>query len=355
MKLPLCVVAFVLTAGAIAWGVLTDAHDTRLQLSLTSIEAAEEEIPYVGTRVLGVAERVRLRIWSSNGHKRVDFLGIEGSSAPAPRPSGPRLPFGPGLPVFLRPGHDQWKRKIKDAALAVRNYDIVSAGSDMVAGRTCEVLEVRARHPGRPSYRVAIDVENRFPLRYQVLSNGRTVFETWFSDIEYHPAVPPRTFEERARPNWLKVSQEEVAAERMEEATGFSVLRPTSLPRGFELRGSEVLHVKAEISKELRETVRPFLPFPVPSFDAAVAHFTYTDGLAAVALVECSASSELWQHLKKYLPPAAGGTVGSVVARKFSDRGGTAYLLEHEGTVVLAAGNVAPDQIELMIRSLERR
>ncbi len=45
----------------------------------------------------------------------------------------------------------------------------------------------------------------------------------------------------------------------------------------------------------------------------------------------------------------------SVVARKFSDRGGTAYLLEHEGTVILAAGNVAPDQIELMIRTLERR
>jgi hypothetical protein len=43
------------------------------------------------------------------------------------------------------------------------------------------------------------------------------------------------------------------------------------------------------------------------------------------------------------------------VARKFSDRGGTAYLLEHEGTVILAAGNVAPDQIELMIRTLERR
>ncbi|HVR85661.1 MAG TPA: sigma-E factor regulatory protein RseB domain-containing protein, partial [Planctomycetota bacterium] len=351
MKLPLCVAAFLLAAGAIAGGVLADVRAANLQKSLTSIEAAEEGISYVGTRVLGGAERIRLRIWSSNGHKRVDFLGIEGSSAPAGRPSGPRGPFGPGLPLFLRPGHDQWKRKIKDAALAVRNYDIVSAGSDTVAGRACEVLEVKARYEGRPSYRVAIDVENRFPLRYEVLSNGRAVFETWFSDIEYRPAISPLTFDERARPNWLQVSQQEVAADRMTEATGFSVLRPSALPRGFELRGSEVLHLKAEISKELRQTVRPFLPFPVPSFNAAVAHFTYTDGLAAVALVECSASSELWQHLKKFLPPVAGGKVGLIVARKFTDRGGTAYLLEHEGTVVLAAGNVAPDQIELMIRS----
>jgi len=44
-----------------------------------------------------------------------------------------------------------------------------------------------------------------------------------------------------------------------------------------------------------------------------------------------------------------------VVARKFSDRGGTAYLLEHEGTVVLAAGNIAAEDIESMIRTLERR
>ena len=355
MKLPLCVAAFLLTAGAIAWGVLSDVHDATLQASLTSIETAEEEIPYVGTRVLGGTERVKLRIWSSNGHKRVDFLGIEGTATPSARPSGPRPPFGPGLPLFLRPGHDQWKRKIKDAALAVRNYDLVSAGTDTVAGRACDVLEVKARYGGRPSYRVAIDAENRFPLRYEVLSNGRTVFETWFSEIEYRPSVPPRTFDERARPNWLQVSQQEVAVERMTEAAGFSVLRPSTLPRGFELRGSEVLHLKAEISKELRETVRPFLPFSVPSFNAAVAHFTYTDGIAAVALVECSASSELWKHLKKFIPAASGGTVGSVVARKFTDRGGTAYLLEHEGTVVLAAGNVDPDQIELMIRSLERR
>jgi len=355
MKLPLCAAVFLLTAGAIAWGVLTDVHDARLQASLTSIESAEETIPYVGTRVLGGAEQVKLRIWSSNGRKRVDFLGIEGSSTSAPRPAGPRPPFGFGLPVFLRPGHDQWKKKIKDPALAVRNYDIVVSGRDTVAGRACDVVEVHARYEGRPSYRVAIDAENRFPLRYEVLSKGRAVFETWFSDIEYRPAVPPRTFDERTRPNWLQVSQQEVPAERMAEAAGFSVLRPSVLPRGFELRGSEVLHLKAEISKELRETVRPFLPFPVPSFNAAVVHFTFTDGLAAVALVECSASSELWQHLKKFVPATGGGTVGSVVARKFTDRGGTAYLLEHEGTVVLAAGNVDPDQIELMIRSLERR
>lgn len=358
MKLPVCVASFLFVTGAIAWGVLSDAREARLQTSLTSIEAAEASIPYVGTRILGGADQVKLRIWSDGERKRVEFLGVEGAARPASRPPGPRAPFGRGLPLFLRPGHDQWKRKIKDPALAVRNYDIVPAGSATVAGRACEVIEVRARHEGRPSYRVSVDALNRFPLRYEVTSNGRSVFETWFSDIDFGPErleIPPRTFDDKARPNWLRVTQEEVAADRLTASAGFTVLRPSTLPRGFELRGSELIHLKAEISKELRDTVRPFLPFPVPDFKAAVAHLTYTDGLAAVALVECSASSELWQHLKRFIPPAADGAVGSVVARKFSDRGGTAYLLEHEGTVVLAAGNVDPGQIELMIRTLERR
>jgi hypothetical protein len=357
-KLSVCVALFLMTAGAIAWGVLTDAREARYQTLLTSIEAAEERIPYQGTRIVGGAETVKLRILSrGDGHKRVDFLGVEGQKAPAAR-STPRLPFGGMLPTFLRPGHDQWKRKVKDAALAVRNYAITFPGRDIVAGRDCEIIDVRSRHEGRPSYRVAVDVENRFPLRYEVFSRGQLLFETHFAEIQYHLPLPAGTLEEKRRPNWLNVSQEEVAAERMTEAAGFPVLRPNYLPRGFELRGSELIRVKAELSKELRETIKPFLPFSMPKLETSVAHFTYTDGLAAVAVVEISASTELWRHLKTFVPSigsAATTPDGKVVARKFSDRGGAAYLLETAGTVVLVAGNVDSNEIESMIRTLERR
>ena len=352
VKLPVAAAFFLLTAGAIAWGVLTDAREARLQTFLTSIEAAEETIPYVGTRLVGGVDTVKLRIWSRDGRKRVEFLGMEGQARPRP---ASRLPLVGSVPVFLRPGHEQWKRKVKDSSLAVRNYEVRILGREVVAGRECDIVDVRSRHEGRPSYRVAVDVANRFPLRYEVFSREQRVFETHFAEIQYHPVFPVGSFQEKQRPNWLNVSQEEVAAERMTEAAGFSVLRPSHLPRGFELRGSELLRVKAELSKELRETIKPFLPFPMPKLDATVAHFTYTDGLAAVAVVECSASSELWQHLKKLLPPATAVPSGKVAARKFSDRGGSAYLLETEGTVVLVAGNVDSEEIESMIRTLERR
>lgn len=360
---------FVLTAGAISWGVLADARETRLQRLLTSIESAEREIPYVGTRLMGGPETVKLRIWSRGGEKRVDFLGVTNSSKKTARASTPRLPFSGGVPAFLRPGRDQWKRKIKDPVLAVRNYEIAVTGREIVAGRECEVIEVHARHAGRPSYRVLADVANRFPLRYEVLSKGQLVFETHFDEIQYDPAIPAGTFDARRRPDWLSVSQEEVPVERMGDAAGFTVLQPAYLPKGFGLRGSELIRVRAELSKELQQTVKPFLPFALPKIDASVAHFTYTDGIAAVAIVQCSASSELWQHLKKWIPssaPVSSASEGrpsatpvaagdTVVARKFSDRGGSAYLLEVEGTVVLAAGNVDSDEIESMIRTLERR
>jgi negative regulator of sigma E activity len=344
VRLPVCVLAFSFTAGAIAWGVLSDSREARLQAFLTSIEAAEDEVPYMGTRIMGGSgpDTVKLRIWSRDGRKRVDFLGFDGTVKTPGRAPGP---------------------------LAVRNYEIAVTGRDFVAGRECEVVEIRARFDGRPSYRVATDVENRFPLRFEVLSTGQRVFETHFADIEYRPFLPEGTFDDRRRMDWLKMSQEEVAADRIGTAAGFHVLRPTYLPKGFELRGSELIRVNAELSKELSETIRPFLPFPIPKLDARVAHLTYTDGLAAVALVECSSTSELWQYLKKFIPPSGAGasategkpgspTAGvgrSVIARKLSDRGGSAYLLEVEGTVVLAAGNVASEEIESLIRTLEWR
>lgn len=359
-SVPACVAAFLLTAGAIAWGVLSDAREARLQASLASIEAAEKSVSYVGTRIMGGVgpETAKLKIWSSGGQQRVDFLGFDGVPKQSSRAAGPRSPLGAGLPLFLRPGQDQWKRKIKDPALAVRNYDIVVTGRDTVAGRACEVIEIRPRVEGRPGYRVAADLENRFPLRFEILSKGQRVFETRFSEIDYHPGLPEGGWGNPRRPDWLTVTQEETPAEHMAEAAGFTVLRPGVLPKGFELRGSEILRIKAEVSKELRQTIQAFLPIPLSKLDARVAHFTYTDGLAVVALVECSATSELWLHLKKFLPAGASEermAGDSVVARKFTDRRGSAYLLEIEGTVVLAAGNVSAEEIESMIRTLERR
>jgi negative regulator of sigma E activity len=350
--------SFALCAGAIAWGVLSDARTTRLEAYLAEIEAAEDGVPYEGVREMGSgAETVRFRIASRDGRRRIELLGLRGGAKPAPGKRAPRVPFFGGLPMVFRPGEGQWKKRIKDFELAVRNYDVVPVGRETVAGRAAEVVELRPRHAGRPGYRVAADLENRFPLRFQVLQGSETVFETRFESISFHPAFPERTFDEPARrPGWLRVDREEAAPDRLSRRTGYALWLPSVLPPGFEPRGAELLRLHIEVPEAAREALKSFLPIGLPQVDVPVAHVNYTDGMAVLSVVECPADSELWKFLKKFIPsdgPSTSG--GKVVARKFADRRGSAYLMELEGIVVLVAGNVPAGEIEKIIPTFERR
>jgi hypothetical protein len=350
--------SFALCAGAIAWGVLSDARTTHLEAYLAEIEGAEDAVPYEGVREMGSgAETVKLRISSRGGQRRIEFLGFRGGVRPVPGKRAPRVPFFGGLPMVFRPGEGQWKKKIKDFELAVRNYDVIPGGRETVAGRVAEVLELRPRHPGRPGYRVSADLENRFPLRFQVLQDSVTVFETRFESISFHPAFGEKTFDEPARrPGWLRVEREEAPLDQLPRRAGYALWLPTVLPPGFEARGAEFLRLGVEIPEEAREALKSFLPIGLPKMDVPVAHVNYTDGMAVLSVVECPADSELWKFMKKFIPsdgPSTSG--GKIVVRKFADRRGSAYLLELEGTVVLVAGNVAAGEIERIIPTFERR
>jgi hypothetical protein len=114
--------------------------------------------------------------------------------------------------------------------------------------------------------------------------------------------------------------------------------------------------VRFEIPESAREAMKSFLPVGLPKVDVPVAHVNYTDGMAVLSVVECPADSELWKFLRRFVPaegPKQAG--GKVVARKFADRRGAAYLMELEGTVVLVAGNVSAEEIEKIIPTFERR
>jgi hypothetical protein len=358
-KTVLTAIAFALCAGAIGWGVLADSRTTRLEALLSEIEAAEDTVPYEGIRHLGTsADAVQLKISSQAGRRRVEFLGFRGSTRPPAGSRRPfRVPFFGGIPAFLRPGDGLWRRKIKDVELAVRNYDVRMVGRETVAGREADVIELRARHGGRASYRVAADVENRFPLEFRVIDGERTVFESRFQSITFHPAFGPKTFEEAPpRRPWVVLDRHEAPVEKISRQAGYGCWLPTTLPAGFEQRGAELLRVKLDLPEGTREAIRAFLPLGLPRLDRPVIHVNYTDGISVFSVVECPADWELWKFLKRFLP--AGGPPGSggqVVARKFADAKGSAYLLELDGTVVLLAGNIAGSELEPIIPTLERR
>lgn len=350
MKSSFIVLSFLAAGGAIAWGVLADTRDAERAALLRAVDAAEDAVPHAGVRLVsaGGAEPVRLRVWSASGERRLEFLG-------GPRPGGrARLPAMDGLGLFLKPEPATLRRTERERQLTLRNYDLVSAGADVVAGRAADAYEFRPRHPGRPSYRAAVDAERRLLLAFDSVRDGQTLFSTRFEEITFDPAAPSPSASSRRRPSWLAVEREAVAPGDLGRAAGFPVWRPAWLPPGFELRQSEVIRLKPALSPEMQEAARRLSGLPALKLDSGIAKLTYTDGLAFLAFVEVDAASELWKFVRKLLPPAEARE-GKVVARKFPDRGGAAYLLELEGAAVLAAGNAAPDEMETMIRTLERR
>lgn len=316
---------FALLSGAIAWGVLADARAARWEALLGRIEAAEGGAAYGGVREIRAAETVRLRVASAgDGRRQVDLLG--------PRPR--RFPGG-----LLRPGLLHWKERVKDYGLAVRNYEIAALGTEVVAGRLCDVYEARPRHAGRLTYRVAADREHRLALRFQVQAQGVDVFRAEFLEVRFGPT---EVVERSGPPSWLKVERTAHPPGRLSAAAGFGVWVPRTLPAGFERRGSETIRVKAE------------MPLPLPLSGGTLAHLAYTDGLAFLSLVEVPVGSELWAFARRMLPkpePAGAG----VLVHRVPGPGGAAYLMEIEGTAILAAGNVPEREIVATLESLERR
>jgi hypothetical protein len=336
-KSALIVPAFALLSGAIAWGVLADLRESRLEALLEEIEAAETRVAYTGVREISAADTFNVRVLSAgDGRRHVE-----------PLVERPRRPAFAGL---LRPGLVQWKERVKDYRLAVRNYDIRFTGTEVVAGREADTYEARPRHPGRPTFRVAADRVHRLALRFEVSSENQT-FRAEFKEIAFPPAGEIRMpAAAPAAPSWLKVAKTDVPLARVSAEAGFAVWAPSRRPAGFQLRGSELIRLDVDVP----EPARRALPFPLPKLGGTVAHLAYTDGLAVVSVLEIDARSELWSLARKFLPKAEPMSSG-ILARKVRGPGGWAYLLEVESTALLVAGNVPAAEIESMIESLERR
>lgn len=333
--------AFALGAGTIAWGILADARASRLGALLARIDAAERTLTYTGTRLLTGGKNVELRVWSDRGVRRFE------------RTSGRRVRRA--LPAFLRPGRDLGS--IKDPALAVRNYEVISEGRESVCGRPTDVFLLRPRHPGRASYRLWADAEKRLPLRFEVRDEkDRRVHESAFTKIEFPASID--VADRWEPPSWLEFEREEISTSRLSDRAGFAVWAPARLPAGFKLSRSHVIRLHANIPEEFLETVRQFLPETPARVEGAVARLDYTDGMAVLSVVEFAADSMFARIGRRFLAGAPKAAPGEPIqARRFAEphRQSAAYVMEIDGTVIFVAGTVSPGEMEKMIPTFERR
>ncbi len=347
----LMVLSFGVIAGPIAYGLLSDAKVLRARQIFAEIPAAERDLAFTAVRTStsfdsGSPVTVIQRVYGAAPLRRkVEFIGVEG--APAEKRGKPAAfsPFmflvhiqtalaGPGL---TRPG--SLTARFADLSLVAKNYDIVGAGRESVAGREADVIDLVPRHAGRAGYRVWTDRENRFPLRYQVRRDGRTLFEVSTRSITFER--PDVKFTDGVRREFIDIQREAVEVKDL-ETLKFRTFLPSELPAGFVQRELTAAHGK------------------MPGVDETMwaVSATYTDGVASIMLLEFDANNKLWKQVQRWLaglgdaPPA--GEKGKIVAQRISSRGGCAIRMTMEGTEIIASGQVSPEELERMVRSLKR-
>ncbi len=363
----LLVLGFGIIAGPMAAALYVDARDARAaaesrereRLALrdheraravvAGIQAAEQDLAFTAVRTLtgndatGAAVTVVQRVYGAPGAKRhIELLSVEGGD-PKKRRTFDFSPFtiitmvqaaasGPGL----RPSGII--NKFGDPDLVLRNYEIRPVAAEEIAGRTAEIFDIVARHPGRASYRVWTDRENRFPLQWQVRQGDATMFEISHRSIAYE--MPSVKFMDRRPFDLLEISREDdIQEDELDVHLRFPTFLPARLPDGFVRRDLAAIRAK--------------LPGMKDPFRALTA--SYTDGMASISILE--SNHRFMKELQAWLaglaePPAVGR--GQIVAQRVSGPGGAAIRLTIDGTEIIVSGSVSPDDLENVVRSLDK-
>ena len=150
-----------------------------------------------------------------------------------------------------------------DEDLLKHNYIARILGSGQMAGRSVSRLALRHRW-GRGGLQIWIDHETFFPLRIITIDpHGRAVSDTRYESIEYHTPPPPPASGPPPPPG---LRMRPIELDEAQQVLGFTVLRPSYLPRGFR-REAPQLH-------EFRGPRPPAI------------ELRYTDGLNMLSIVE---------------------------------------------------------------------
>ena len=190
------------------------------------------------------------------------------------------------------------------------------------------------------------DCTNRFPLSFQVRDKwGASIFESRFESIDFEPTFEEGFLHKRRHgkvPSWIRISSTPITADRLAKEAGFPVWIPRDPPKGFQIVSSEMVRV----TTTLPSTLSAF------AINLQILHVMYTDGMALFALVEFPADHPAWKMFQNCLSPVK--TDGGTLARRFRHAEGAALIVEMGQTVVLLAGNLPSEELEISARTLIR-
>lgn len=131
----------------------------------------------------------------------------------------------------------------KEIDQAKNALQVTNVGSDIVSGRKTDVLEVVPE--GGAAYRIWIDTESKLPLQKQTAMQNALQHKVAYTKINFLDSIPPELVYVDY-PKDFKViescSEQSVSnIEEAQEAVGFAVAVPESIPEGYSLEGITVM------------------------------------------------------------------------------------------------------------------
>ena len=192
------------------------------------------------------------------------------------------------------------------------HYEIGLGGTDRIAERAVQVLEIKPRDEYRYGYKLWLDQQTAMPLQSTLVDEqGEVVEQILFTDIEIPAEIPP------------------AALEPTIDTTGFTTLRaPESTPLA-----EEIPWRAAAVPGGFKLSVA--MQSPMAGSDTPVEHLVYSDGLATVSVF------------------IEAPTTNADVRDGFSTAGSTnAFSLTLGGRKVTAVGEVPRQTVRTIASSL---
>jgi len=235
---------------------------------LERMNRAVEDLNYTGTFVHvldGTPETLHIVHRNADGQSGERILSLDGARREIVR-QGARVQgiFPDRRLVLLETRRDVSPLAAalpSDAAELAPHYAIELGGSERVADRAVQVLEIKPRDEFRYGYRLWLDQETAMPLKSHLVDEqGKVVEEILFTDIEFPADIPAAALEPTIDTAGF-TTQRAADANSLEASISW---RAVEVPGGFKL----------SVATESR----------IAGSDTPVGHLVYSDGLATVSV-----------------------------------------------------------------------
>jgi hypothetical protein len=279
----------------------------------------------------GKSMTTRLKIGWTRDKKPFEILSVERD--------GKRIPIPP---KFSPPAPARWMSQlVRDFDLLDKNYRILPAGDENVAGRPCLRMTLASRHPDRPRHRLWIDREKNILLKREVVGmSGKRRMDAGFEEV----SIRERERERQPRPkDKLKppvvggpISGFTVEASDERSALGFAPIERVRLANGFERKRFRIVKLQ--------------LQWPVPrTLASSVA--VYSDGIEGLVVMQILTRDlkTLEEIAKAHKDPQIWQAMSQSGFPRELIRRGSSARVEIGDTTLLAAGSVGQNEIKILV------